>query len=334
MSLRQTVRLGSGDFQYELAEGWEQLPAGWRHVDAAGVAVDANDRVYIVTRGEHPVLVYERDGRFVGAWGETVFTPRTHGIAAGPDGTLYVADDGDHTIRSFRADGTLLLTLGTPHVASDTGYDGKTVDSVLRGAPPFNRPTNTAVAPSGELYVSDGYGNARVHRFSAGGDPLQSWGEPGSGPGQFKTPHGIWVLPDERVLVADRENDRIQVFSPTGDYLKEWTDIQRPTELFSRGDGLIYVSELWWRPGMRSYRRGPIQREEYGRVSILDGTGRVLARLTSDNDPCAPGSFCAPHGIAVDSRGDLYVGEVSHTYAGQRGWVPADCHTFQKFIRV
>ena len=325
--------IGSGDFRYELAEGWEQLPEGWTHRDVAGVAVDSKDRVYLITRSEHPVIVFERDGRFVQSWGEGLFTMRTHGITIGPDDSVYCTDDGDHTVRKFTPDGELLMTLGTPGQPSDTGYTG-TVDSIQRSGPPFNRPTNLSVAPNGDLYISDGYGNARVHRYSAGGELLQSWGEPGGGPGQFRTPHGIWVLADGRVLVADRENDRIQVFSPTGEYLTEWTDIQRPTQLFSGRDGLIYVSELWWREGQKSYRHGTIEQERPPRVSILDDQGKVVARWGGGPDRCAPGDFCAPHGIYVDSRGDVYVAEVTYTFAGRQGIVPEDCHTLQKFVRV
>ncbi len=322
----------AGDLKYELAEGWEQLPEGWEHPDVAGVAVDSNDRVYVFTRSEHSVIVYERDGTFVGSWGEGMFTPRTHGITIGPDDSIYLTDDGDHTVRRFTPDGKQIQVFGTSGQPSDTGYTG-TVDSITHGGVPFNRPTNLSIGPNGDLYVSDGYGNARVHRFSPDGELLQSWGEPGTGPGEFKTPHGIWALTDSRVLVADRENDRIQVFSPSGEYLGEWTDVQRPTAIYQAADGLVYVSELWWRVGQHSYRHGPIERDQPGRVSVFDADGRVLARWGGP-ERCAPGNFCAPHGIYVDSRGDIYVGEVTYTFAGRSGLVPADCHTLQKFVRV
>ena len=131
-----------------------------------------------------------RKSHVQGRLAEGLFTNRTHGLTVGAD-AVYCADDGDHTVRKFSSDGTLLLTIGTAGVASDSGYDGKSTASIQRGAPPFNRPTNVAVAPSGDLYVSDGYGNARVHRFSADGKLIQSWGEPGLAPGQFNLPHGI-----------------------------------------------------------------------------------------------------------------------------------------------
>jgi DNA-binding beta-propeller fold protein YncE len=217
--------------------------------------------------------------------------------------------------------------LNTP---SDTGYDGKNTGTVTRPGGPFNRPTNLAVGPKGDLYVSDGYGNCRVHQFSSTGALKRSWGTPGAGPGQFFLPHGLAVAADGRVFVCDRENDRVQIFSPDGEYLSEWTDTQRPTHLVFDGRGRAYVSELWWQPGQTSPRYGPAGDARSGRASVYDRDGRVLARWGGP-DPVAAGSFAAPHGIAVDSRGDVYVSEVTWTFAGSRGHVPATCHTFQKF---
>lgn len=322
----------TGTLTFAPVTGWEQLPEGFAHGDVAGVGVDAHDRVFLITRSEHRVIVYESDGTFVRSWGETVFTPRTHGLTVGPNGAVYTVDDGDHTVRRFTADGQLQLTLGTPGVPSDTGYDGTDEATITHGGPPFNRPTNVAVAPTGDLYVSDGYGNARVHRFSADGKLLQSWGEPGTGPGQFEIPHGIGVLADGRVLVCDRENDRIQLFSPDGTYLGEWTDVQRPTQVFIAQDGLLYVSELWWGAGQRSYAHGEIHQNQYGRVSVLDAEGHVVTRV-GGGQPGTPGNFAAPHSVAVDSHGDLYVAEVTQTFAAQGGIVPADTPSFQKFAR-
>ncbi len=225
----------------------------------------------------------------------------------------------------------MLQTIGRPGVAADTGYDGRSLESI-RGGPPFNRPTNLAVAPGGDLYLTDGYGNCKVHRFSAAGELLQSWGAPGSGPSQFHLPHGVAVAADGRVLVADRENDRLQFFSPDGAFLEQWTDVQRPTNFALDGAGRVYVAELWWRVGQRSPVHGEITTDRPGRVSIFDPEGRVLARWGGP-DRCAPGNFVAPHDLCVDSRGDLYVAEVTHTFAGRAGLAPPDCHTFQKFTR-
>lgn len=322
----------TGGLNYQVIEGWEQLPRGYNHRDVSGVAVDSHDRVYIITRDEARVIVYEPDGRFVTSWGEDTFTPRTHGITIGPDDSVYCVDDGDHTVRKFTTEGKLLMTLGRPGVASDTGYDGSSLDSILRAGPPFNRPTNLAVAPSGDLYVTDGYGNARVHRFSADGELIQSWGQPGTEPVHFNLPHGIWIAADGRVLVADRENDRIQIFSPEGEFLDQWTDVQRPTGIYIDRDGLVYVSELWWRPGQRSYTHGVMSGDQAGRVSVFDLDGKVLSRWGS-TDRTAPGNFCAPHDICADSQGNLYVAEVTYTFTVKPGVVPSDAHTFQKFAR-
>jgi DNA-binding beta-propeller fold protein YncE len=312
---------------------WEQLPAGYAHPDVAAVAVDSKGRAYLFCRAEHPVLIYERDGRFVGSWGEGMFTMRTHGITIAPDDSVWCTDDAGHSVRKFTPDGKILLALGdNVGKPSDSGYDGSNITTVARGAPPFNRPTNLAVAPNGDLFVSDGYGNARVHRFSATGKLLASWGEPGTGPGQFMLPHGIAVDAAGSVYVCDRESDRIQVFTAEGRFIREITDVQRPTQIVLAG-GLMYVSELGWRAGQRSFRHGPIERDQPSRVSVLDKNGAVVTRIGGP-DQCAPGSFCAPHGLAVDSNGDLYVAEVVWTIAGRAGLASPDCHTVQKLRRI
>ncbi len=318
---------------YEAITGWEQLPAGYTHPDVAAVAVNSIGRVYLFCRAEHPVLVYERDGRFVGSGGEGIVSMRTHGITIAPDDSVWCVDDAGHSVRKFTPDGKLLLSLGdNGGKPSDSGYDGSNITTIARGAPPFNRPTNLAIAPNGDLYVSDGYGNARVHRFSPTGKLLASWGEPGTGPGQFMLPHGIAVDASGNVLVCDRESDRIQVFTADGRFVREMTDVQRPTQIVLVR-GLMYVSELGWRPGQRSFRNGAITREMPARVSVLDANGTVVTRLGGP-DACAPAGFCAPHGLAVDSNGDLYVAEVVWTIAGRAGLVPPDCHTVQKLALV
>ena len=322
----------SGKIEYSVVEGWEQLPKGYVHRDVAGVAVDGEDRVYLICRGDHPVMIYDQKGNFLRSWGEGEFSYRTHGIMVGPDGTIFCTDDGRHTVRQFTPDGRLLMTLGVLDTPSDTGYDGKEITSIKRGAGPFNRPTNIAIGPRGDIYVSDGYGNARVHQFSSKGQLKRSWGEPGLGPGQFYLPHGIAVASDGRVFVCDRESDRIQIFSPDGEFLSEWTDTQRPTHIVFDSQGRAYVTELAWHEGDTSQRLGPVTKanERYARMSVFDKDGKVLARWGTPQ-VTEPGSFAAPHGLALDSKRDLYVSEVTWTFAVSRGRAPADCHTFQKF---
>ncbi len=321
--------------RYTVVKGWEQLPPGWTHKDCVGVSVDSQDNVYLLTREQPRLIVYRRDGAFLRAWGEDLFTERTHGVTLGPDDSIYCIDEGSHCLYKFSPTGELLLTLGTKGVgtkgvAAQTGYDGS-LESIT-GGPHFNRPTNVAVAPNGDLYVSDGYGNCKVHRFSADGEWIQSWGDPGTGPGQLNLPHGVAVAPDGRVFVADRENDRIQVFTADGQLVTQWTDVQRPTNVAFDREGRVYVSELWWRVGQKSQVHGDVTEDKPGRVSVFDGEGKVLARWGGP-DRTAPGNFIAPHDIAVDTRGDVYVAEVTHTFAGRAGLVPPDSHTFQKFAR-
>ena len=327
--------VGDGDFRYELAEGWEQLPAGWEHGDVAGVATDSHDRVYVFNRGEHPVIVYDREGRFLRSWGEGVFT-RPHGITITSDDTVYCADDTDHTVRAFTLDGTLLQTLGTPNQPSDTGYDmrrGSDLRQIVRGGGPFNRPTRLSRGPNGDLYVADGYGNARIHRFSPSGELIQSWGEPGDGPGQFHLPHSVWAHRDGRVFVCDRENDRVQIFSPNGEYLAAWTNVTRPGDLFIDRDDRVYLGEMSWDVGFNRLSGVPWTETRPAQFTVRDLSGNVLTRWGGP-DACAPGSFVSPHGIWVDAHGDLYVGEVTRTALSNIGRSDPTCHSLQKFIRV
>jgi sugar lactone lactonase YvrE len=326
--------VGSGELRFELVPDWEQLPSGWTHGDVAGVATDSRDRVYVFNRSEHPVIVYSPDGAFLSSWGEGVFT-RPHGITIHQD-VVYCADDTDHTVRAFTLSGQLLWSLGTVGQPSDTGYSpvGRAnLLSIKRGAGPFNRPTRLSVAPDGELYVSDGYGNARIHRFSSTGELIQSWGEPGTEPGQFNLPHSVWVHTDGRVFVCDRENDRIQIFSRSGELLAMWTNLARPGDLLIDPIGRVFVGEMAWNTDETHMDGRPFAESRSAQVSIRDLAGNVLTQW-GGADPCAPASFASPHGMWLDSRGNLYVGEVTHTALSRSNrWHPG-CHSIQKFSRL
>jgi len=328
------ILVGSGEFTFEVVPGWEQLPSGWTHGDVAGVATDSQDRVFVFNRSEHPVIVYAPDGRFLASWGEGVFT-RPHGITIRND-VVYCADDTDHTVRAFDLAGTLKWTLGTLNQPSDTGYspEGRAnLASIKRGAGPFNRPTRLSVAPDGELYVSDGYGNARIHRFSKEGKLIQSWGEPGTAPGQFNLPHSVWAHTDDRVYVCDRENDRVQIFSRAGELLTIWTGLARPGDLLIDGAGHVFVGEMAWNSDETHLDGRPFSESRSAQMSVRDLSGNLLARWGGD-DPCAHASFASPHGICLDSQGNLYVGEVTHTALSRSGRWHSGCHSLQKFARV
>ena len=153
---------------YQADDRWAKLPPGWRWSEVAGVATDCQNHVFVFNRGEHPVMVFDRDGVFLTSWGEGMFT-RPHGITIGPDDTVYCSDDLDHTVRKFTLAGKLLLTLGTSGCPSDTGATSLDYRTILRAGPPFHYPTNLALSPEGEMYISDGYGNARIRKFTADG---------------------------------------------------------------------------------------------------------------------------------------------------------------------
>jgi DNA-binding beta-propeller fold protein YncE len=329
------MALGERALTFELVPNWEHIPEGWSHGDVAGVATDSHDRVYVFNRSEHPVMVYDADGTFLTSWGEGVFT-RPHGITIHHD-VVYCADDTDHTVRVLTLDGQLLHTLGTLNEPSDSGYspEGPTnLLSINRGAGPFNRPTRLSVSPiTNELYVSDGYGNARIHRFSAEGKLIQSWGEPGTEPGQFNLPHSVWVHTDGRVFVCDRENDRIQIFAADGEFQSMWTNVIRPGDLFIDADNNVYVGEMSHAAGSTNMAGRPLTETHHCQLTIRDLEGRILTQLGGGPDPCADGSFASPHGLWVDSRGDLYVGEVTHTALSGSGRYHPGCHALQKFAR-
>jgi DNA-binding beta-propeller fold protein YncE len=326
------MRFGSGSLAYEPIEGWGNIPAGWDLVEIPAVAVDSRDNVYVFSRSEHPVVVFDRQGNFLRSWGEGVFG-RPHGIFIGPDDAVYCVDDFDHTLRKCTPDGKVVMTIGVPWQASDTGYVVGDYLSVKHGGPPFNRPTSVALSPEGDIYVTDGYANARVHKFSADGKLLFSWGQPGSEPGQFRLVHGICVAADGTLFVGDRMNSRLQIFSPQGDFLGQWNDVYQPNDVCLDAAGHLIIAELGYLATLPMSGPVPAPEDAYPRVTVRNQKGEILLRMSSSN-PRVPGGFYSPHGLRLDSRGDLYVSEVSKTGAKLRGIDPLGLHIIQKFARV
>ena len=329
------IEVGTGEFRYEVVEDWEQLPSGLDHPDVADIVIGADDRVYVFNRGARPILEYDRDGTYAGGFGTGVFT-NAGGMTLTPDGEqLVCTDDLAHFVRSFTLAGEEVMTLGTPDVPSETGFDGTYLSAKFAG-PPFNCPTAAAYGTNGDLYITDGYGNGRVHRFDPGGELRYSWGGVGRGPGEFRIPHQICPTPDGRLIVADRENNRLQFFDLEGEFLEEWGDVSRPNGIALDADGNVYVAELGVWVGRAPQAELPPLEDDHppSRVSIFTPEGALLSRWGNGADPTASGSFYAAHGIAVDSRGDVYVAEVNYTAGVKFGLVSADCHTLQKFARV
>ncbi len=313
--------LGEGEHRYEVVENWGKLPPGLRYSEVAAVGVDSKDNVYVFARGQNPMIVFDRAGNFLRTWGQGLFS-RAHGLHVGADDTLYCTDDGDHTVRHMTTEGKLLMEIGIP---------GKPAEYM--SGEPFHRCTHTALSPGGDIYVSDGYGNARVHKYSPDGKLLFSWGEPGTNPGEFNIVHNICCDDDGWVYVADRENHRIQVFNGQGKYETQWNNMHRPCGLcMTRGKNAIaYIGESG--PSMsvnvNSPGIGP-------RVSLWTLEGKRIAQV-GDATRTKPSQFTSPHGVAVDSRGDIYVGEVARTAMKNKGTpVPddQDITSLQKLVKV
>jgi DNA-binding beta-propeller fold protein YncE len=277
------VTVGTGKYTYELQKDWGKLPAGWA-LGQTAIVTDSQDRVYLFNRGDHPLIVLDREGNFLTAWGEDVLTD-AHGMYIDGQDNIYLPVKNSHVVLKYSSRGDLLMTLGTWDQPSDTGWSGNYLDPVQRAAGPFHRPSDVALDPNGDLYISDGYGNSRVHKFTSDGSLLFSWGTPGkSAPGEFHVPHGVWVHTDGRVFVADRENNRIQIFSPEGKFLSQWTGLARPCDIYIDRDEADFVPEL----------------DAF--MSVFNLKGELLSHWSGPTDAGA-------HAIWVDSRGDLYINQ-------------------------
>ncbi|MFA5308768.1 MAG: peptidyl-alpha-hydroxyglycine alpha-amidating lyase family protein [Dehalococcoidales bacterium] len=316
---------GKGKYTYELAKWQAKYQEGHTPIEVNSICIDAKDRLYAFNTGDQPVTVFDREGNLVKSWGDNLIG-HSHGTFVGPDGSIYCADDGNHTVSKFSADGKVLLTLGTKDKPSDTGFSWVTetgarrdfmeaLTSTKRGGPPFNAPTGVALNAKGEIFVADGYGNARVHKFSPEGKLLLSWGEPGKGPGQFIVPHSVAIDKKGRVLVADRHNNRIQIFDQNGKYLTEWGGLNLPTSLYIDKDDTVYVAELM------------------PRVTILDNEGKVLAQWGNEGRTKEDPLFVALHSVVADSKGDLYVAEVMGIFKDNPFLATRTTRMIQKFTR-
>ena len=281
-------------------EGWERLPEGWSFTEVAGVAVDSHDRVYVFCRGEHPLIVFDKDGKFLDAWGEGMF-PRPHGIFIDHADRVHLVDCGDHTIRTFTTDGTLLGTMGEPGRCSDTGFVPD-VSPVRYAGEPFNQVTNVAVLRDGSMYVADGYGNARVHRFDSKGRAGILVGRARERARAVQPPARHRGRLAGTVYVADRENSRIQLFSPEGEFRASWDFVNRPDDIFIDDQDNVHVAELGFRSGVQA---GPHFRlmtsPPHGHDPIRAGRnlrsgwrGAVPDRRGRGG---AAGNFIAPHGL-------------------------------------
>lgn len=287
---------------YEPQPDWGRLPLNLSLAgDATSVAVDSEDNVYIFNRGTAPVVVLDQKGNFLESWGGGDFD-RPHGIFIDDNDDLYLVDAGGHFVQKRTREGKLLFTIGTR---------GEPVPAYSGGW--FNQPTDVVVHPvTRELFVTDGYANTAVHRFSPEGRHIASFGEPGCDNGQFSLPHGIELIDDDLLLVCDRENYRMQTFTTGGEYVGQWW-VHKPSAVSrERSEDRLYVAEL----GIAGTRRVNNVPNFGNRVSIRTSQGEKLAHLGTPLPGFAPEQFFAPHDLAIDSHGDVYVAEVNCTFIG------------------
>ena len=275
------ITIGMGAFVYEYLGDWAQLPPGKSFQNPSAVAIDSHDRVYVFQRRGPPILVFDREGKLLAEW------PRrdgeledAHHIYIGPDDGVYLTDRDSHQVLKYTLTGEMLMALGNRHQAALEA--------------PFNHPSDIAIGPTGNIYVSDGYGNSCVHRFTASGEYISSFGTRGNGPGQFRVPHSIRVTKDGRVLVCDRENNRVQVFGPDGEYLDQWTDFKCPMGIHIDANQIVYVTD------------------QVPRLSVLNLEGELLARGRT---------FEFGHNVYTDSQGDIYAVDTANQHV-------------QKFVKV
>ena len=264
--------------RYQLVENWAQFPPGMSKWSAAtGVDVDARGNVYVFHRNQAmPIVAFDRNGKFLRAWGQEAAIKQTHFLRVDRGGDIWITDRGDMQALKFSPEGKLLMTIGRKGV---TG--GNTSQDV------FNGLADIAVAKNGDLFIADGEGpNTRVVKLSRDGKFIKWWGGQGAGPGQFDMPHSIAIDAKGRVYVADRSNNRIQIFDQDGKFLTQWTNFGTPWGLFIKGN-LIYAVD-----GTKN--------NVLLIASLKDG--KVLDRIEGLNNPTA---------VAVDSKGAIYVAEVT-----------------------
>jgi len=287
-------------------KGDKGLPAGpWNFIQVTSVAVKKDGNVLVMHRGDDPVLEYRPDGTLVGAFGDAKFnhgkvmpmskevaaksrTPQmsgyqavyglagcsncgAHEIRVDPDGNVWVVDAPSHLITKMSPQGKTLMTLGTR-------------DKSGQNATSFYLPTDIAFAPNGELIVADGYGNARIVRFSKEGKYLGAFGSRGNGPGQFQLPHNVVVDGKGLIYVSDRETQRIEVFDGSGKFLRQWEQVGALSSLIMTPDQHI------WAGGV-----------------LRDLNGKAIESLPGE------GANARAHGGAVAANGDVYIGLLTGT---------------------
>jgi DNA-binding beta-propeller fold protein YncE len=265
--------------QYNADAEWPTLPPGWNFGETVGVAVDGKGHVYVFHRGKNPIMEFSPDGRLVRSWGEGMFI-RAHSIRVDPEGNIWTVDNDTHQVLKMDPSGRVRMVLGR------YGTSGETDEL-------FNQPTDVGFGPNGEIYVTDGYGNSRVVKFSKQGRYVTAWGKPGTGEGEFDAPHAVVVDQQGRVYVGDRENYRVQIFDADGKFLTQWKHVGSPWGLDLQPDGTLFMSD-----------------GHNERILKLNLDGKVLG--TFGRKGRMPGELGYPHHIGVDSDGNVFAAEIKN----------------------
>jgi DNA-binding beta-propeller fold protein YncE len=287
---------------YEVDPGWPQKPDDYVWEAMPGIAVDGQDQIWTFTRSKPPVQVYKPDGTFVKAWGDKTIG-NAHHIKIDRHGHVWVADIGLHIIRQFDTDGRVLMTLGTPGVAGNDKTH-------------LNKPTDMAIRPDGHVFVSDGYGNNRVVHFDQHGNFVNAWGQMGVGRDDLSLPHAIELDSKGRVYVADRNNVRIQIYSPQGELLDSWSNVIVPWGFCMTKNDELWVCGSSPMPWLEhpDYPGAPLSCPPKDQLVMkFATTGRPLQLWTipkGEDGKEQPGDLNWVHAVAVDSGGNLYLGDI------------------------
>lgn len=303
-------RVNTAD-SYVVDPHWPQKPANveWGHVP--GVAVDAEDRVWMFTRANPPVQVYQaRDGKFIRAWGEKD-VKKAHHLKIDGQGNIWLADIGKHVVMQFTPGGQLVKTLGTP-------------DQPGEDETHFNMPTDMVVTPAGDVFIADGYGNNRVVHYDKQGKFVKAWGKLGQRPGEFSLPHAIAVDSQGKLYVADRNNVRVQVFDQSGKFLDQWTHTLIPWGFWITKEDHIWVCGsspmVWEQAGEKEPLGCPPKDQLFMRFTTAGKATALWTIPKGEDGKEKPGDLNWLHALALDSQGNIYAGDIK----GQR---------LQKFVR-
>ena len=293
---------GQDDYRYELIPNWgEAALEKWDLSNIPSVVIDNDDNVYVACRSASKVFLLSSEGELLNVFAEDICR-RMHHACLDSKGRFYLVDETSHVVYRFNKSFQIDMVIGEKDVPSETGCPGRNYLDVTHGGLPFHNPTGVAVAKNGDIYISDGYGNSRVHKFSENGTLLNSWGEPGAGRGEFHLPHAVTLSPKEDLLfVTDRENGRIQLFDLDGNYINELSGLYRPTSVIVTDDSIV-VSEL---VHSSCFVGAP------SRVKIFNRNGNLISTLVGETEfEDSTLGFHAAHGIALDGNNSLYVTDI------------------------